>query len=386
MSFEMMQVHSSGLGPECDALRNEVRIFVQNELTENGFVPQCDSWLRGFDKSFSRKLGARGWLGMTWPKAYGGYERSPLERFVVIEELLAAGAPVAAHWIAERQMGPSVLRYGTHEQKNKILPGIASGDYVIAAGYSEPDVGSDLASVRTRAERVTGGWQLNGTKVWSSHAHHADFLFVLCRTEPASAGKHEGLSILMVALPAPGVTIRPIPLLTGEHHFNEVIMQDVFVPDDMLLGQSGQGWQMITSELVLERSGPERFMSTFPLLVELVRRCQAEPENTSALVAVGELVARFEALRILSVTIAKALENGNSPGVEAAVVKDMGTRFESDVTETARLLFPVQPSWNSHDTFTRYVAQSVMHSPAFTLRGGANEVLRGIIARGLGMR
>lgn len=382
----MIELKARPLSAECEALRAEVRAFLAEEIARGGFVPQCDAWLKGFDRGFSRKLGARGWLGMTWPTRYGGRERPPLERFVVIEELLAAGAPVAAHWFGDRQMGASILRHGTEAQKQSLVPRIASGELVFAGGYSEPDVGSDLASVRTRADRTERGWRIQGTKVWTSHAHEADYMFVLCRTGPTEADRHEGLSILIVALPAAGLTIRPVPLLTGGHHFNELLFDGVEVPEGMMLGQPGEGWRIITSELVLERSGPERFMSTFPLLREMVRAVGQQAEDTRTLIAVGELVARFQALRSMSIAIAAALEDGSSPSVEAAVVKDMGTRFEGDVAECARTLFNLEPSLDSEDTFENYVAQSVMHTPGFTLRGGTNEVLRGIIARGLGVR
>jgi len=383
----LVRLKPGRLDGRCEERRAHVRRFLREELDAGRFEPTCDCWVKGFSREFSRRAGAAGMLGITWPKAYGGQDGSPLERYVVIEELLAAGAPVAAHWVAERQMGPSLLRFGTPEQKAKILPGIARGEIVMAAGYSEPDVGSDLASVKTRAERVPGGWSLTGTKVWTTQAHHADYIFVLCRTAPAEGGdKHAGLSMLIVQPPSPGLTIRPIPLLTGEHHFNEVNMDGVFVPDSMVLGEPGAGWHLITSELVLERSGPERFMSTFPLLVELVRKSEALPQDLRTSIGIGELVARFTTLRHLSIAVATALERGQLPNVEAALVKDLGTRFESEVSETARLLLAAQPSLDSQDGYSRLLAQSVMHSPAFTLRGGTNEVLRGIVARGLGMR
>lgn len=386
MSFKMVQLKPRNPDPRSEELRGQVRAFIRDELALGSFVPQCECWSKGFSREFSRKLAARGWIGMTLPKKYGGHERSPLERFVVIEELLAAGAPVASHWLADRQGGSSILRHGTEEQKQLMLPGIASGDYVFAVGYSEPDVGSDVASVKTRAERIAGGWRLSGTKVWTSFAHEADFLFVLCRTSPGGNDRHQGLSMLIVRLPAQGLTVHPIHLLTGAQGFNEVVLDGVEVPDSMVLGQPGQGWQIIASDLVLERSGPERFMSTFPLLVELVRRTQLNPGNERALVAIGELAARFWALRTMSIAIAAALEDGQSPAVEAAMVKDLGTRFESEIAEYARLLYSVLPSLDSEDPFTNFVAQSVMHAPAFTLRGGTNEMLRGIIARGLGLR
>jgi alkylation response protein AidB-like acyl-CoA dehydrogenase len=373
------------LDARCESRRSEVRAFLRDEFANDRIRAQCDCWVKGFDREFSRRAGARGLLGISWPRQYGGQDASPLERFVVVEELLAAGAPVAAHWIGERQMGPSILRFGTEEQKRRLLPGIARGDLVFAAGYSEPDAGSDLASVRTRAQRVEGGWRLTGTKIWTTHAHHADYILVLCRTSGTPEHKHEGLSILMVGLPTQGVTVRPILLLTGAHHFNEVNFDEAFVPDDMVLGEAGQGWHIVTSELVLERSGPERFMSTFPLLAELVRRV-AKGGTERDYIAVGELIARLRSLRAMSLAIATALERGESPNVQAALVKDLGTRFESEVAETARLLAQVHPSLESPDTYENLMAQCISHSPSFTLRGGANEVLRGIVARGLGTR
>ncbi|MGE0153483.1 MAG: acyl-CoA dehydrogenase family protein [Reyranellaceae bacterium] len=386
MSWASVRLRAGHLDRKSEERRKQVREFLRDELQHGRFTPQCDCWFKGFDSGFSRRAGAAGLLGITWPKQYGGQEGSPLERFVVTEELLAAGAPVSAHWVSERQMGPSILRFGTPEQKAELLPRIVRGELVIGAGYSEPDVGSDLASVRTRAERVSGGWLIDGTKVWTTNGHHAHYMFVLCRTASSDGNKREGLSMLIVELPAKGVTIRPIPLLTGAHHFNETVLERVFVPDSMVLGQPGEGWRIITSELVFERSGPERFMSTFPLLVELVRQVQKAPANDRTRTAIGELVARFTALRTMSISIATALEEGRLPNVEAALVKDMGTRFESEVAEWARLIRPVQPSLGSEDHYNDLMAQAITHSPSFTLRGGSNEVLRGIVARGLGMR
>lgn len=382
----MLQLKPTAADRLYPQLRAQVREFLRHEISTGGFVPQCDSWVRGFDKDFSRRLGQRGWLGMTWPSAYGGQSRAQAERFIVVEELLAAGAPVAAHWLAERQFGPSILAHGTEWMKRNLLPPIARGECVVAACYSEPDVGSDLASVTTRARRVEGGWRLTGTKIWSSHAHHADQLIVLCRSSDMDGGKkHEGLSMVIVSLPCAGVAVRPIRLLTGKQHFSEVIFEDAFVPDGMVLGEAGAGWRVITSDLAIERSGPERFMSSFPLLLEMVSRAQRNEHDERARLAVGQLVARFWTLRSMSLGIAGLLQEGRSPQIEAALVKDLGTRFEAEVVEVARQTFAAQPSLGSEDSFERLLAQSVLHSPAFTLRGGTNEILRGIVARGLGL-
>ncbi|MEW6466770.1 MAG: acyl-CoA dehydrogenase family protein, partial [Pseudomonadota bacterium] len=244
------------LPPGAAALRAEVRAFLAREQVAGGFTPSSDSWMNA-SPAFSRRLGEQGWLGMTWPRAYGGGERSALERYVVTEELLAAGAPVGAHWVADRQTGPMLLRYGTEEQRQTFLPRIARGTCFFAIGMSEPDAGSDLSAVRTRAEPVEGGWRLTGRKVWTSFAHEAHAMIVLCRTAPRSEDRHAGLSQLIVELDSPGITLRPILNLAGEHHFNEVVFDGVFVPETRVVGRIGNGWQQVIGELAFERSGPE---------------------------------------------------------------------------------------------------------------------------------
>lgn len=365
------------------ALRREVREFIAAERDAGRIGTGVDVWLSGHDAAFSQRLGDRGWIGMTWPREYGGAERSMLERYVVTEELLAAGAPVAAHWVADRQTGPLLLRHGTERQRRRFLPSIAQGRCYFAIGMSEPDSGSDLASVRMHARRRGGHWIVNGTKVWTSNAHHAHFAIMLCRTSARSKDRHAGLGQLIVDLRAPGVTIRPILAMAGQHHFDEVVLEDVRVPEDMLVGREGDGWHQVMSELAYERSGPERFLSTLPLLVELVRCLGREGGDPAG---VGRLVAHLRALRRLSLAVAARLQAGERPEVEAALVKDLGTRFEYEVIETARRAAPRRPSADAADPLAALLASSVLAAPGFTLRGGTTEILRGIIARALGVR
>jgi acyl-CoA dehydrogenase len=383
--MDLWSLEAVALPPALHVLRREVRAFLAEETAAGRLAPHCDQWLAGWDPAFSRRLGARGWIGMAFPAAYGGSAAGALARFVVTEELLAAGAPVAAHWIADRQSGPALLRFGTDEQKNAFLPGIARGMCFFAIGMSEPDTGSDLASVRTRGRRVDGGWRLSGTKVWTSGAHQAHAMIALARTSPPADDRHAGLSQFIVGLPDPDVHIRPIRLLTGEHHFNEVVLDDVFVPDARVLGSPGAGWRQVTSELAMERSGPERILSTFPLLAAAADYLGSAGER-SGTAQVGALAARLWALRQLSLAVAGRLEAGASPEVEAAAVKDLGTRFESAVTETVRLLVRVEPDLGSGEPLPRMLAEAVLHGPGFTLRGGTNEILRGVVARALGVR
>jgi alkylation response protein AidB-like acyl-CoA dehydrogenase len=373
--------------PEAEALRHEVRAFLAAELADRKPVERAESWT-GMDAGFSRKIGQRGWIGMTWPKQHGGHERSSLERYVVLEEMLAAGAPVALHWIADRQSGPLILRVGTGEQK-QILPRIAAGEAFFCIGMSEPDVGSDLVSARTRATKVQGGYLVNGTKVWTSFAHKSHYMILFCRTGPAEerpGDRHGGVSQFIVDLHnTPGLTIRPILALTGEHHFNEVVFQDAFLPEGALLGKEGDGWNQVTSELAFERSGPERFLSSFWLFVELVRALGPEPSDAGA-IAIGRLSAHIMTLRRLSRSVAGMLQAGQNPALQAALVKDLGALVEQEIPEIARNLVDAEPDESSTRAFSAVLAHTMMHAPSFSLRGGTREILRGIIARGLGLR
>ncbi|MFS8198372.1 acyl-CoA dehydrogenase family protein [Streptomyces sp. CWNU-52B] len=368
-------------------LRAEVREFL--ESAAGTFTPQVDSWLSGVDPAFSRRLGERGWLGMTWPRRYGGHERTAVERYAVTEELLAAGAPVAAHWIADRQSGPSLLRYGTEELKHELLPRIAAGECFFVIGMSEADAGSDLAGIRTRADRDDRGrWVLDGTKMWTSHAHLAHYAIVLARTSPAQEGRrgrHTGLTQFVVDLSAPGVTVNPITILDGGHHFNEMVFENVVLPAGALLGEEGNGWSQVTAELAYERSGPERWMSTFRVLDLFARSLVVHPDP-AAEVTLGRLCARLLAVRQLSLRIAAAFDRGDLPDLPAAMVKDLGTTFEGDLIDEIRRVVDVAPSLDAPSPLGRAMATAQLHAPGYTLRGGTNEILRSIVAKGLALR
>lgn len=370
--------------PALTELRMTVREFLADQIEAGRFEPHVDTWLTRWDREFTRELGRRGWLGMVIPREYGGQGRTYLERFVVTEELLVVGAPVAAHWIAERQIGPSLLKYGTEEQKQAFLPGISRGDVVFGIGMSEPDSGSDLASVRTRAERVDGGWRLHGTKVWTSGAHLADGFFALARTSPPDpADRHAGLSQFIVDLRAPGVTISPIVSMNGDHHFNEVHLDGVLIPDTRVLGEIGDGWHQVTSELGFERSGPERILSTFQLLA-----AAASAMGDGSLPGdpgLGRHVARVAALHQMSLAVSTALEaHDPSADTAAAVVKVLGTTGEGDIADFVDTL--TATGWVEDEELYTLLHAAILQRPGFTLRGGTNEVLRGVIARGLGLR
>ncbi|MGB5150698.1 MAG: acyl-CoA dehydrogenase family protein [Mycobacterium sp.] len=365
-------------------LRLRVRQFVHDDRDRFGWQPEIDSWLTSWDAGFSERLADAGFVGLTIPTEYGGRGLGFLHRYVVTEELLGAGAPVAAHWFADRQVAPSLLTYGTEEQRQRLLPGIAAGRRYSAIGMSEHGAGSDLAATATRATRTDDGWVLNGTKVWTSGGHRAHFAIVLARTSALDPEhRHTGFSQFIVALGSPGITISPIITLDGHHHFNEVTFDDVTVGDADVLGEVGDGWHQVTAELGFERSGPERILSTARLIFGLIQALGTQTVDDRTAAEVGDLMGRVMALRQLSVSVARALADGQDAATRAALVKDLGTRFEQQSVELcADLLEYVD---DDHDLRT-ILATARQHSPMFTLRGGTNEVLRGVIARGLGVR
>ncbi len=371
------------LPPEAAALRREVREFLAENTAGMTSAERARSWT-GNSREFSKKLGARGWLGMTWPKKYGGHERSFAERYVVIEEVLVAGAPVGFHWIADRQSGPLLLHFGTEEQRQTFLPQIARGELGFCIGMSEPNAGSDLAGVKTRARKVDGGWKVSGQKIWTTNAHIADYMIALVRTGD-SEQRHAGLSQLIVDLKSSGLTIRPIATLAGESHINEVFFGDVFVPDERLVGSEGDGWRQVGAELAFERSGPERYLSSIRVFLECLRVVGDKPTEAERLL-IGRMTAEMWTLRQMSLSIAGKLQAGENPAADAAIVKDLGTSLEQEMPRVIQALARDDFEIASNDPFAETLSYLLKSAPTFSLRGGTREILRGIIARELGLR
>lgn len=369
-----------------ETLRRDVRAFVAEERG-SGNLPPPDKIGLGFDIGTTKRIAARGWIGLTWPKRYGGSERTALERYVMNEELLAAALPVGAHWVADRQSGPVLLKFGSEEQKQFFLPKIASGDCYFCIGMSEPESGSDLASLKARAQKVEGGWRINGRKIWTTNAHRVHYMIALVRTSTVEGARHAGLSQLIVDLTAPGVSITPIISMAGEHDFNEVLLEDVFVPDEALIGAEGNGWNQVSAELAYERSGPERWLSSFRLVSELIDILKPGA-HPSSLEELGRLLSQLLSLRQLSMSVASMIQRGLSPNLEASIVKDLGTKFEQEAVRVIRNIVASEFLVESGDNprLKRLLAHAQVYSPAFTIRGGTNEILRGIIARGIGLR
>ena len=375
------------LPPECEKLRAEVRAFIAEETEAGNIKPSGATGGDSFSREFSRKVGAKGWLGMTWPKQYGGHERTFLERYVVTEELRVANAPTRLHFVADRQSGPILLKYAPEHVKMKVLPAICRGECCFAIGMSEPNSGSDLFAARTKATKTNGGWLINGTKIWTSNAHQADYMIGLFRTsQPTKENRRHGLTQFLVDMKTKGITCNPVYQTTGHHDFNEVVFENAFVPDDHVLGEIDGAWKQATSELAYERSGPERFLETYYVLEELVRVLGPDPDVRGA-EGLGRLVAQLHTLRRMSVSVAGMLHAGKEPVLEAAIVKDVGTIWEQRLPHRARELAAFsEPEATNQIPFEKKLAYATTIAPKLTIQGGTTEVLRGIIARGLGLR
>ena len=375
------------LPPECQALRAEVRAFLAEEIAAGTFDPDRPGHGDSQDRAFSRRVGAKGWIGMTWPKIYGGHERSFLERYVVTEEFRIANAPVRLHFVADRQSGPILLKYAPEHVKMDVLPRICRGELCFVIGMSEPGSGSDLFAAKTKATKADGGWRINGTKIWTSNAHIADYMLGLFRTSPPTKeNRRHGLTQFLVDMKAPGITVNPIIQMTGQHDFNEVVFDDAFVPDDFALGEIDGAWKQATSELAYERSGPERFLETFYVLIELIRALGEAPDTRSA-EGLGRLVAQAHTLRRMSVSVAGMLQAGKEPVAEASLVKDLGTAWEQKLPARVRELAAfLAPEAGNRATLEEQLAFATKVAAKLTIQGGTTEILRGIIARELGLR
>jgi len=371
---------------EDEALRAEVRAFLAQAISGLPSHVRARSW-GGYSAELSRQLGQKGWIGVTLPREYGGGGRSAFTRYVLVEEYLACGAPVGSHWIADRQSGPLILKYGTEAQKRFYLPRICRGEAFFCIGMSEPGAGSDLASVKTRAVPNDKGFVLNGQKIWTTNAHHCHYMIALVRTSGEAGDRHKGLSQVIVDLSLPGVTVRPITDLSGDSHFCEVFFDNVQLPPDALIGQEGQGWEQVTAELAFERSGPERLFSSIVLFDEWLAWLRATGERSEgALRLAGRVFTELAPLRAMSVAVQDKLVRGESPIVEAALVKELGTTLEQSI-----------PAAIADDLFAREASEVPLEllrtlnyvtevAPSYSLRGGTRDILRGMIARGLGLR
>ena len=342
-----------------------------------------DGWLMGHDADLPAELAARGWLGMTWPTEAGGGGRSPLERFVVFEALIGEGAPLAACYFADRQIGPTLLQFGSAEQQARWLPGILAGTDMWCVGMSEPDAGSDVASLRTRAEPATDGsgdWIVDGAKVWTSGAALADWCYLVARTDP-TAPPHAGLSELVIDMRSPGVEVRPIVDATGDGHFCEVVLTGVRVPADHLIGERNGSFRQVMRQMEHERGGIDRLVSNHRLLRdvdELLPRPTGVRRDHRAALEVEHRIGRSLVLREVL---------GQAPRQFSAATKTFCTEHEQRVAAyCADAMGPAALAWEPRGaedgtaSLAERVARNLVYAPAYTIMGGTTQILRTIIA------
>jgi len=357
------------LTPELQALREEA--LEVGRAAAAGQERTEDSWIAVPDRAFSLELAKRGWLGMTWPTEVGGGGRSPLERFVVYEALLSTGAPMATSWFADRQMGPTLLQFGTPEQIREHIPKILDGTSAWSIGMSEPDAGSDVASIRTRAELDGDHFVVNGQKIWNSGAANADFIYLICRTDP-DARPHEGMSELIVDMHSPGITIVPIKDMTGSDHFCEVWFEDVRVPKENLVGELNGSFRQVMRQMEHERGGPDRLLSNRKLFEDCVARADTSDPLVRQEIAAIESGYRIGRLLVLREVM------GQAPKQFSAATKTFCTELEQRVAQfCASVLGP--HALLAEPGLPRRVSTNVCYAPAYTIMGGTTQILRNII-------
>jgi alkylation response protein AidB-like acyl-CoA dehydrogenase len=373
--------------PAQDRFRQEVQDFLATELPK--LPARDDGESASHSRPFSKLLAARGWIGLAWPKEYGGQELGHIERTIVTEEMVTHRAPTGYHFIGERQMGPSLMRQGTEEQKRDFLPKIVNADVSFCIGMSEPGAGSDLAGVQTRAVRDGDEYVVNGQKIWTSGAHLSDWVWLVCRTDP-DAPKHRGISILLVDLKSPGITIRPLINMGGQHGFNEVFYDNVRVPVKNLVGEENRGWYVVAENLDYERSGIERIAGTGGLFRDLLAHLRASGDRASTAVrhALADRAIEYEVGRMLAYRVAWLLSAGRVPNYEASMSKAYGSEWTQRVARTGMSLVASAGLMGTPEerALRAKIEQAYLSTVSATIAGGTSEIQRNIIAtRGLGL-
>ncbi len=350
--------------PEWEALRARARAVAERGVAEYG---RCsDSWINGHSKEFTRVLAAEGFIGMTWPTEHGGAGRPGIERIIMAEEMISAGAPIAAGWFADRQMGPSIYTYGSEAQKAAFLPGILSGEASWCIGMSEPDAGSDLASLQTAAVLHGDCYVVNGQKIWTSGAAGAEYCYLICRTG-RDGPAHRGLSELIVPMDLDGIEVRPVRDMVGNSHFCEIFLTDVRVPAANLVGVEGGAFKQTMVQLGHERGGIDRLVSNRPLYdLALDHADLTDPliRQEIASIETGYRLGRLMVYR-------GALGEGSAD--YSAATKAFCTEHEQRVAQfAARMLGPAA-------TVGDDVPNAVCYAPAYTIQGGTSAIMRNII-------
>jgi alkylation response protein AidB-like acyl-CoA dehydrogenase len=380
---------------EQESFRREVRGFLKSEIKRGAFQPMCNGWVHGFSRDFTKKLAAKGWLGLTWPEKYGGQGKSYVDRLVFTEELLRYGAPAAFHWVAEWQIGRVICVYGTQVQKREILPGILKGDVCFGLGMSEPEAGSDLASLKTKATKDGDFYIINGQKMWTSSASHMTHIYLMARTD-VTVPKQKGISNFIVDCSLPGITIRPTKDMNGTEAWGEVFFDNVRVHEKYLVGAINRGFSQILNQLDYERAGIEWLMGNYPLFDAVISYCKETTRNGKPLSEdqlirhrLVQLQVQFETGRLLIYRAAQVMDEGRAPNIEAAMAKTFCTTFEQRLASVATDILGLHGQLRKESKYAPLLGMaphSFLASKGYSLQGGTDEIMKGIAAtRGLGL-
>ena len=380
---------------EQERFRQEVRSFLEDEIRRGVFKPACDAWIQGFSPEFTKTMAQKGWIGLSWPKEFGGQGRSNVDRFILTEELLRYGAPTALHWFADRQIGRAIMHFGTDEQKKEMLPKILRGEAYVGLGLSEPEAGSDLASLQTRATEDGDSYVLNGQKMWTSCARYMNYIYLVARTDP-NAPKHRGISEFIIPANLPGITVRPTIDITGAEAWGEVFYDNVRIPRGSLIGEKNRGFYQVANQLDYERSGMERLMGNYPLFDAIVRftketRRKGQPICKDPFVRdrLARLQVEFEVGRLLTYRVALVIDSGRAPNVEAAMAKAYCTGFEQHLADLSTRILGLYGQLLGESKWapiSGMAPDSFLSSMGYSLQAGTSEILRNVLAtRGLGL-
>ena len=353
-----------GWTPEQDELREQARQVATSAVARYG--RHNDSWINGYSKEFARELGAIGWIGMTWPTEYGGGGRPAIDRLIVAEEMISAGAPIAAMWFADRQMGPTLIAHGTPQQQAAFLPGILAGETTWCIGMSEPNAGSDLASLTCAARRDGDEWVINGQKIWTSFAEVADYCYLICRTS-TEGPPHAGISEVVVPMDTAGIEVRPITDMTTNRHFCEVFYDDVRVPATNLVGVEGGAFKQTMQQLEHERGGIDRLVSNRALYLAALERADLDEPLTRQAVAALETAYRIGRILVVREVLRQA------PAGFSAATKCFCTEHEQRVAEFVARAFGAEATlWSD-------VTHGIVYAPGYTIMGGTSNIMRNIL-------
>ncbi len=377
------------LSEEQEKFRQEVSRFLEEEIKQGRWQPSCDAWIMGHDPGFTKRVSERGWIGLTWPQEYGGQGRSYVDRLILTEEMLRYGAPAACHWFADRQIGGAIVHYGTDEQKKELLPIILKGEAYVGLGMSEPDAGSDLASLKTRAVEDGDEFIIDGQKTWTSGGSKMNWIYLVARTDP-DAPKHRGISEFFFSTDLPGISVTPIEDITGGVHFNEVFFENVRIPKTCLIGEKNKGFYQILNQLDYERSGMERLMANYPLFDALIQYAKETKRNGKPLSEdpvvrgkLAQLKIELEIGRLHMYRVAMVMDDGRAPNWESAMSKAYGTAFEQRLASTAIEILGLygQLSPQSARVPMQGMAyHSYLSSKGYSLQAGTSEILKNILA------